>query len=73
MALFAGKKQLPTTTYGYTPSPGATASGWQCNNPGCGTGDSPAPKKWPARCHLCGGPVDPDFDQPWHEEARGLR
>jgi hypothetical protein len=73
MGWFSGNKQLPETTYGYQPPPEATASGWQCNNKDCGTGDAPAPKKWPARCPLCGGLADPDFDAPWREEARGYR
>lgn len=74
MGLFSEKaRQLPTTSYGYTPPAEATASGWQCNNVDCGTGDSPAPKRWPARCPLCGGSVDPEFNRPWKEEARGYR
>lgn len=73
MPLFGGSRQLPATTYGYAPPPGASASGWQCNNKGCGAGDVPAPSKWPFSCPLCGGPADPDFDEPWREQARGPR
>jgi len=72
MGWFSGK-QLPTTSYGYTPPPGATASGWVCYNDGCGTGDMPAPKRWPMQCPLCGGPADPEFDQPWRDESEGPR
>lgn len=74
MGLFTKRPvQLPTTSYGYTPPPEATAQGWQCNNEDCGTGDVPAPRSWPFRCPQCGGPADPAFDQPWREEARGPR
>jgi len=74
VALFAKRAvQLPVTSYGYAPPTEATARGWQCNNYDCGTGDEPAPRSWPFHCPLCGGLADPDFDEPWHEEARGPR
>jgi hypothetical protein len=74
MGLFSrNSPRLPTTTYGYKPPPSATAHGWQCNNEDCDTGDRPAPRRWPFRCPSCGGFADPDFDEPWHEEAHGLR
>ena len=63
---------LPTTSYGYIPPPGATASqGWSCSNSDCGTRGELVPKKWPFSCPSCGSPADPQFDEPWAQQARG--
>lgn len=73
MALFGGgNKRLPATTYGYQPPAGATASGAVCSNPNCTAVTEPGPKKWPFNCPQCGAVADPNFDQPWYEDARGF-
>lgn len=61
----------PVTSYGYPPPRDAKVRGWACNNEDCGTGDEPAPKRWPHPCHLCGRPTDPTFEEPWAHQARG--
>lgn len=72
MPLFGRSKQLPTTSYGYTPPPEATAVGWRCTS--CWrageTGD--VPRRWPHPCVQCGRPADPTFAEPWAHEARGV-
>jgi hypothetical protein len=71
MSLF-GQKQLPVTSYGYQPPPGATAKGWKCTNiQTCGNGGNVPPRRWPVRCPRCGQPCDPVFDEPWAHQALG--
>lgn len=73
MGLF-GPKQLPTTSYGYTPPPGAKATAWKCSPTGCGQTGEPGnvPRSWPFACPVCGKATDPLFAEPWAHEARGL-
>jgi hypothetical protein len=68
-----GKRQapLPMTSDGYMPPPEATAHGWKCPNPECSTGGEGAPRRWPFPCPSCGTATDPDFDEPWANEAKG--
>jgi hypothetical protein len=71
MSIFRRNASLPTTSYGYAPPPEATANGWLCPSEECGAGGDAAPRRWPATCARCGGPVDPQFDEPWSHESRG--
>jgi len=63
-------RRPPRTSYGYLAPPEARVKGWECNNDGCGTGDTPAPPSWPFLCHLCGRPTDATFEEPWAHQAR---
>ena len=71
MRLFGRPAAAPATSYGYEPPPDATVRGWRCPSPDCGTGEGNAPRRWPFRCPQCGGPADPEFDEPWAHDARG--
>jgi len=66
------RRQLPTTSYGYTPPPGARVVRWWCFNDGGHNGVAPGPRNWPARCPECGSSVAPIFEQPWQHEADGF-
>lgn len=70
MKLFRAK-QLPVTSYGYRPPPGAHARGWHCISDGCGAVGDEVPRQWPFPCRQCGGPTDPALPEPWRHEARG--
>jgi CHAT domain len=63
----------PRTSYGYLAPAGAKVNGWECNNEGCGTGDRPVPRSWPALCPNCKRPVDPSFEEPWAHRAKGVQ
>lgn len=66
-------RQLPATSYGYQPPPGATARGWHClNMENCGAVGDDVPRHWPFPCPQCGGPTDPALPEPWQHEARGV-
>jgi hypothetical protein len=55
------------TSYGYRPPPEATIRGRRCASRDCG-----APVgRLRRRCGRCGGPADPEFDEPWAHEALG--
>jgi hypothetical protein len=62
---------LPTTSYGYTPPPEATAHGWRCPGDDCCKGGDGAPRRWPMNCPHCGRQADPLFNEPWQHDARG--
>lgn len=66
MALWR-RRSRPLTTYGYQPPPEATVRGWRCASRDCA---APA-GHWPRRCRRCGGPADPEFDEPWAHDALG--
>lgn len=66
------RRALPTTSYGYTPPPGARAAGWRCFRDNCHGGGSPAPQNWQASCPECGSPIDPTFEPPWRHDAEGV-
>ena len=55
------------TSYGYRPPPEATIRGRRCASRDCG-----APVgRLRRRCARCGGPADPEFDEPWAHDALG--
>jgi hypothetical protein len=60
-------RQRPLTSYGYQPPPGATVRGRRCASRDCGVPVG----RWRRRCGRCGGPADPEFDEPWAHEALG--
>ena len=72
MALFGARQQLPATSYGYEPPPGATAHGWACPSADCGRSDHEPVRRWPKPCPDCGTFTDPLFDQPWQHDAEGV-
>jgi hypothetical protein len=66
-------RQLPTTSYGFTPPSGAEARNWECiNREECGRVGNGAPTRWPHACDGCGGPTDPVLAEPWAHDARGV-
>lgn len=71
MGLFK-QKALPTTSYGYSPPPNATARGWVCTNYDCARGEPEPVRRWPRPCPDCGSPTDPQFNQPWAHDAEGV-
>lgn len=72
MAPFFKPRQLPRTSYGYQPPPGAVARGWRCVTWDCGAMGDEVPRRWPFPCSQCGGPTDPALLEPWQHEARGV-
>jgi hypothetical protein len=67
---FFKPKQLPGTSYGYQPPPGATAHGWKCPSDKCGEVGDGVVRGF--HCWKCGGHADPVFDEPWAHQARGV-
>lgn len=67
-------RQLPRTSYGYLPPPGARARGWLCPGEECGRAEwSAVPRRWPYPCPGCGTLVDPILMPPWAHPAEGRR
>ena len=69
MVVLLGPQSLSLTSYGYRPPPEATAHGWRCANGNCAA----AGRRAQRGCRRCGSPVDPEFDEPWAHEARGVQ
>ncbi len=66
-------RRPPRTSHGYLAPPDARVAGWKCSNNKCGTTEWEAPRSWPHRCHGCGHPADPTFEEPWAHDAKGYR
>lgn len=72
MGLFARRKTLPPTRYGYRPPRGATGVTWICPSDECGRGGPDRTgDHWPDTCPGCGTAVVTfSLAEPWEHEAR---